>query len=98
MTIASQKSTTLWSKTDSLKPIAVCPKGGNKIMMVHDSLSYCSVLGNELNFLRFSPGTKTVLDRRAIGPGKVVANYVFEEFHEISSFCGMPNLRAVILI
>lgn len=97
MAVASVKSLSLWSKRDSTKPRAHCLHQADHLMNISDPLAYCTAYANELSFIRFEPGQKSVLDRFGIGGATTVSNVPFKRFHEITAMCGRPNLSYCVI-
>ena len=97
MAISTSKSVSLWSKTDTTKPRAHSTTPTHHLLNICNNLSYCTAYENDLNFLKFEPGTKSVLDRRGIGGGKSVSTFSFNRFHEITTMCGKFDSNCAVI-
>ncbi|CAG5109880.1 Oidioi.mRNA.OKI2018_I69.chr2.g4354.t1.cds [Oikopleura dioica] len=96
--VSSLSSISLFTKTDGTRPRSsietagshLCPFGG-------DDRSFCASTGNELKFIRFQFGQKTVLDRFGTGGGKVLQSHCFSKFHDITALSKLSGGDGLIV-
>ena len=83
LAVASTRGVSIWTKTDTTKPRSVLSQGADIILPIGSNLSFCTISGNQLSFLKFELGTKTVLDSRGIGKGRCVHSHSIQNCHQV---------------
>ena len=83
LAVASPRGVSIWAKSDSTKPKSVLAQDAEIILPIGQNLSFCSISGKQLNFMKFELGTKTALDSRGIGKGKCVHSHSIQNCHQV---------------
>ena len=88
---ATNSSLSLWSSKCPVKPIArLNGRGAEKLLNIYDGTSFIVKQRNQLAFVKFQIGEKSVLDRLGMGKGVVAFEKRFD-CNDISALCCLPS-------